>query len=119
MSNGGLADHARFTVWCCKSVHNMSEAKTPQRRQGEQQLQGQKKPFAPSDLQTIRSVLANQGRWRDLALFCTAIDTMLRSGDVLRLKVEDVTDHHGNVLETFTYRQRKTGKAVMCSSLQT
>ena len=83
------------------------------------QLQGQKKPFSPDDLRTIRAVLSNQQRWRDLALFCVAIDTMLRSGDVLRLKVEDVTDHAGNVLETFTHRQKKTGRGVLCGLTST
>ena len=35
---------------------------------------------------------------RDLALFNTAIDTMLRSGDLLALTVEDVTNPMGEVL---------------------
>lgn len=83
------------------------------------QLQGQKKPFSPDDLRTIRSILSNQQRWRDLALFCVAIDTMLRSSDVLSLRVEDVTDHHGNVLETFTYCQKKTGRGVLCGLTST
>ena len=46
---------------------------------------------------------------RDLALFSTAIDTMLRASDLLALSVADVTDHEGNVKEEFTVRQCKTG----------
>lgn len=77
-------------------------------------IQGQKKPFSPDDLRSIRTVLSNQGKWRDLALFCVAIDTMLRGGDLLTLKVEDVTDHEGNILDRFTFRQQKVGKGVLC-----
>jgi len=77
-------------------------------------LQGQKRPFEPDDIRTIRSILSNQNRPRDLALFCIAIDTMLRGSDILRLRVQDLTDHQGQILTTFEFRQRKTGKAVMC-----
>jgi integrase len=51
------------------------------------------------------------GNLRDLALFSTAIDTMLRSNDLLRLTVEDVTDDAGHVVDEITIRQQKTGEA--------
>jgi hypothetical protein len=46
---------------------------------------GQKRPFAPEQVQLIKRTLDVDGNLRDLALFSTAIDTMLRSIDLLRL----------------------------------
>ena len=50
---------------------------------------------------------------RDLALLRVGIDSMLRSGDVLKLRVRDLV-HNGNVVSQFTVKQRKTGKVVSC-----
>ncbi len=50
------------------------------------------------------------GNLRDLALFSTAIDTMLRGVDLLALTVADVTDREGQIREEFTVRQQKTCK---------
>ena len=66
------------------------------------------RPLAPQQVQTIKRILEAEGNLRDVALFATAIDTMLRSVDLLRLTVEDVTDHEGRVRDEFTVRQRKT-----------
>ena len=38
---------------------------------------GQKAPLTPRHIHAIKTVLANEGKFRDLALFSTAIDTML------------------------------------------
>jgi integrase len=54
---------------------------------------GQRRPFTPREIQAIRYALEQENNARDLALFNTAIDTMLRASDLLALKVEDVTDH--------------------------
>jgi integrase len=54
---------------------------------------------------------------RDLALFDTAIDTMLRACDLLALRVRDVTDHTGAVVDEFTVRQRKTGNGHLATLL--
>ncbi len=56
--------------------------------------------------------LRSSRRHRDLALFMTAIDTMLRSADLLALKVADVTDTSGAVLDRLRASQRKTRRAV-------
>ena len=69
---------------------------------------GQMCPLAPQQVQTIKRILEAEGNLRDVALFATAIDTMLRSVDLLGLTVEDVTDHEGHVRDEFTVRQRKT-----------
>ncbi len=50
---------------------------------------------------------------RDLALLRVGIDSMLRSGDVLKLTVRDLV-HHGNVVSQFAVKQQKTGKVVQC-----
>src|SRR5262249_54700949 len=61
--------------------------------------------------------LANEGNLRDLALFSMGIDTMLRGDDLLGLKVEDVTDHTGEVVEQCTIGQQKTGKSTVVALL--
>lgn len=69
---------------------------------------GQMDPFTPDQAQLIRSILKAEKALRDLALFNTAIDTMLRASDLLALTVNDVTDHNGDVVHEFTIRQQKT-----------
>lgn len=70
---------------------------------------GQMAPFTPEQAGVIRSLLQAEGKLRDLALFNTAIDTMLRASDLLPLRVIDITDHNGDVVNEFTIRQKKTG----------
>ncbi len=53
-----------------------------------------------------------KGSPRDLALFNVGIDTMLRGSDLLTLKVEDVADRNGHIIEEGTTRQTKTGGGV-------
>ena len=72
---------------------------------------GQTAPFTPEHVSVLRQLLHTEGHLRDLALFNTAIDTLLRASDLLTLKVEDVTDHHGTVVEECTVRQHKTQTA--------
>ncbi len=70
---------------------------------------GQMAPFTPEQAAVIRSLLQAERKIRDLALFNTAIDTMLRASDLLPLRVFDITDHNGDVVQEFTIRQKKTG----------
>ena len=53
---------------------------------------GPRKPFSPSEVTRIRALLAKRSKagLRDLALFSTAIDTMLNMPDLLGLAVKDV-----------------------------
>lgn len=69
---------------------------------------GQKKPFTPKQVRTIKTLLEEEENWRDLALFSVGVDTMLRSSDLLNLTVEEVTNHQGKVLKEFHLRQQKT-----------
>src|SRR5436190_6280346 len=73
---------------------------------------GQMEPFTRESLQLIRASLKAQGASRDLALLTTGVDTMLRCGDLLRLRVSDVRDHIGGIRERFNVIQEKTGASV-------
>lgn len=71
---------------------------------------GQKKPLTSDQIQTLKTHLSNQDSLRDLALFCFQIDTMLRSSDVIKLKVEDVRDIDGEIKREINIQQKKTRK---------
>ncbi len=102
------------------------------------QAVGQKTPFTPDQADLIRAALANEfetltnqvaqlamagkeptannnrrqahAALRDLALFNTGIDTMLRASDLLVLRVIDVCDHTGEIVHEFPIRQKKTNE---------
>ena len=74
---------------------------------------GQKKPLKPDEVKLIKLSLAANKDLRDLALFSTAIDTMLRSVDLLSLKVSDVTDSSNNIVDEFRLIQQKTSQPVI------
>jgi hypothetical protein len=59
-------------------------------------LVGQKAPLKLKDIWAIRVRLQIGSRTRELALFNLAIDSKLRSCDLVRLRVRDVC--HGNVV---------------------
>ena len=70
---------------------------------------GQRKPFTPDQVRLIREILRAEGNLRDLALFCVAIDTMLRASDLLKLKVSDVVEGlDGKIKSEFPVQQQKT-----------
>ena len=74
---------------------------------------GQMRPLSREQVQTIKRLLEAEDNPRDLALFATAIDTMLRGVDLLALTVADVTDHEGRIRDEFVVRQQKTGKGTL------
>jgi hypothetical protein len=53
-------------------------------------LTGAKPPLRPKHVWSIRTKLEIEGRARDLAMFNLAIDSKLRSCDVVAIRVEDV-----------------------------
>lgn len=67
---------------------------------------GQKKHLTDSQIQELRAHLASKPR--ELALFSLQIDSMLRSSDVIKLKVEDVVDFEGKIKEELNIKQKKT-----------
>ena len=82
---------------------------TPNKKYGRR---GQKKPFEPHQCRLLVETLRNAGELRDLALFTTGIDTMLRASDLLKLKVADVVDRvTGNIKLDFEVEQTKTRRA--------
>lgn len=71
---------------------------------------GQRKPLTPKQVRMIKDGLSSHGSKRDLALFSLAIDTMLRSSDLLNLKVADVMTASGVIKAEIILRQKKTGE---------
>lgn len=69
---------------------------------------GQKKPFTEEQTTMLKTLLTNKGEIKELALFSLGIDTILRAGDLLSLKVEDVLDHQGNPTLHINIQQEKT-----------
>ena len=93
----------------------LDEENAPQRAPHEpwnkHKLVGQKKPLKLKEVWEIRIRLKIAGRVRDLALFNLAIDSKLRSCDLVKLKVADVT-HAGRVASRAKVMQQKTGLPV-------
>jgi integrase len=71
---------------------------------------GQKKPFTPRQIEMLKEFLGNAGKVKELALFSLGIDSMLRCSDLLKLKVEDVSDFKGKIKSTIQLRQKKTSQ---------
>ena len=74
-------------------------------------LVGPKLPLRPSHVWSIRTKLQLEGKTRDLALFNLAIDSKLRSCDVVAIRVDDVAPS-GYTLDRATVRQKKTRRPV-------
>lgn len=79
--------------------------------QGKPRLIGQKPPLKPKEVWSIRVRLQIKGKKRDLALFNLAIDSKLRSCDLVALRVADVAVA-GNLKERAVIVQKKTGRPV-------
>ena len=74
-------------------------------------LVGQKPPLKPKEVWSIRVRLQISGNIRDLALFNLAIDSKLRSCDLVTLRVSDIS-HAGGVKERAIVIQQKTSRPV-------
>jgi integrase len=74
-------------------------------------LVGQKPPLKPKDIWAIRFHLQNAHHVRDLAMFNLAIDSKLRSCDLVSLRVRDVM-HGDQILPRAMIVQRKTQRPV-------
>lgn len=74
-------------------------------------LLGQKPPLKPKEVWAIRIRLQIKGKQRDLALFNLAIDSKLRSCDLVALRVSDVATG-GTVKGRTSIVQQKTGRPV-------
>ena len=78
---------------------------------------GQRDPFSPSEVNRIRKRLAKRGDagLRDLALFSTAIDTMLRAPDLLGLTVKDVRKRNRMMRDTLHLTTAHGGRGIRCT----
>ncbi|MGD8616902.1 MAG: tyrosine-type recombinase/integrase [Gammaproteobacteria bacterium] len=74
-------------------------------------MYGQKPPLKPREVWAIRTRLQVQGKRRDLALFNLAIDSKLRSCDLVALRDSDVIAGD-SVRERAVIVQQKTGRPV-------
>lgn len=76
-------------------------------------LGGRKLPLTAQMVADIKHILKHMSKTRDLALFSVAVDSMLRSCDLIRLRYEElVNPETGEVLSQCTVRQAKTDHAV-------
>jgi len=73
---------------------------------------GQKRPFTSDQVDKIARYLEETKQFRNLCLFCVGIDTMLRSVDLLKLKVTDVMEINDHVKKVFVTKQKKNKKSV-------
>ena len=78
---------------------------------------GQRNPFSPSEVNRIRKRLTKRGDagLRDLALFSTAIDTMLRAPDLLSLTVKDVRKRNRMMRDTLHLTTARGGRGIRCT----
>ena len=77
---------------------------------------GQRRPFSPSDVRSIKKQLAKRGEagLRDRALFATAIDAMLRAPDLLGLTVKDVRKRNRAMRDTLELTVADKGRRIQC-----
>jgi len=81
---------------------------------------GKRGGFTPTQVQKIRGLLANRGGLglRDLALFSTAIDTMLKGQYLVNLTVSDVQSRNGAIRSIIEVTQGRGAPPVRCSLSQ-
>ena len=93
------------------AIHLQSDDVHSLSHQYKGRLTGQKPPLKPKDVWAIRILLQIHGKTRDLALFNLAIDSKLRSCDLVALRVSDVVVA-GSIRERAVIVQQKTGRPV-------
>ena len=77
---------------------------------------GSREPFSPSDVTRIKALLTKRSKagLRDLALFSTAIDTMLNMPDLVGLTVKDARKRNRVMRDTVELVSSRRGK-IRCS----
>src|ERR1700726_2791972 len=78
---------------------------------------GKRDGFTPNQVKRIRGLLAHRGvpGLRDLALFSTAIDTMLHGQDLLHLAVRDVQRRDGSIRPVIEVERTRGMPPVRCA----
>src|SRR5436189_4627283 len=82
---------------------------------------GKRDGFTPAQVKRIRGLLAGGGvtGLRDLALFSTAIDTMLHGQDLLNLVVGDVQSRNGSIRRVIEIARARGMPPVRCALSKT
>jgi integrase len=82
---------------------------------------GKRDGFTPDQVKQIRALLADRGvrGLRDLALFATAIDTMLHGQDLLSLVVGDVQRRDGSIRPVIEVARARGMPPVRCALSRT
>src|ERR1700730_10643004 len=96
----------------------MAKKRAPKRRAWNKGLEiGKRDGFTPDQVKRIRRLLADRGvpGLRDLALFSTAIDTMLHGQDLLRLAVGDVQRRDGSMRPVIEVARAREMPPVRCA----
>ena len=80
-------------------------------------ITGKRDGFTPAQVKRIRGLLDDRGTagFRDLALFTTAIDTMLHGQDLLRMTVGHVQSRNGLVRSVIEVAQSRKAPPVRCA----
>jgi len=78
---------------------------------------GKRDGFTPDQVKRIRNLLADRGvrGLRELALFSTAIDTMLHGQDLLSLVVGDVQSRDGSIRQVIEVTRARGMPPVRCA----
>ncbi len=78
---------------------------------------GPRAALTPKEVKRIRAMLVKRGSTglRDLAIFSTAIDTMLHASDLLSLMVKTVRKRDGVMRETLDVPMAGTTRSVACT----
>ena len=78
---------------------------------------GKRDGFTPAQVRRIRGLLDDRGAagLRDLALFTTAIDTMLHGQDLLKITVGDVQSRNGSIRSVIEVAQSRRAPPVRCA----
>jgi len=77
-----------------------------------EQAVGPKTAFRIEELATLARHLKSARQEHDLCLLALGVDTMLRAGDLLSLKVSDICYRDGTIKATLRHRQQKTRRGV-------
>ena len=97
---------------------SMAKKRAPKRRVWNKGLEvGKRDGFTPNQVKRIRGLLADRGipGLRDLALFSTAIDTMLHGQDLLALVVGDVQRRNGSMRPVIEVARARGMPPVRCA----
>lgn len=109
-----FSDTARIHVECRFLVDKVLAmiADSGKTEEIETKSRGAMTPFTREQLHLIGASLKAAAATRDLALLCTGVDTLLRCGDLVRLRVRDVTTHTGDIRLNLDVTQDKTDQPV-------